>query len=362
MNRPLPFRNCEPIFYSGLLDDPLLLIRNRPSTRNILVDCGQIGHLAKRVLKSIKTLFITHAHMDHFMGIDQFTRSVLVSAHTIDLFGPPGIASKLKHTLQGFSWNLVEDYYCRYRVHEIHPDHEDILLLSGADGFSCRFEKRSSRNDKTVFKNEHVTVKADIGDHKIPVLFFKFIEQPGFMIDEEKIDKLGYIKGPWLKTMKKEFYNRKPEPLIIRIPTQRKTTGLDYLTENFDVLYPAIKMDQKLLSIGYVSDIGFTEENFEKLHSLLKGVTYLLCECTYLREHREKARTSHHLCTTDLNLLIRELRPDYLLPMHLSKTYRGHTERLYEQLEIPPECTLVRLPERITPKPLLPEKIPSIHY
>ncbi len=52
---------------------------------------GQLHHLAKRVLKSINALFISHAHMDHFMGVDTFIRHNHVSPKTVDIFGPPAI-------------------------------------------------------------------------------------------------------------------------------------------------------------------------------------------------------------------------------------------------------------------------------
>ena len=63
---PKPFRYLEPTFFAGLFDDPLLLIRVRPTGRALLFDCGKMHHLAKRVYTSIDAIFISHAHMDHF--------------------------------------------------------------------------------------------------------------------------------------------------------------------------------------------------------------------------------------------------------------------------------------------------------
>ncbi|MBU3917584.1 ribonuclease Z, partial [bacterium] len=57
----LPFYYFDPVFFAGLLEDPVLLIRTRSAECNILVDCGQIDHLAKRVIKSVGSLFISHA-------------------------------------------------------------------------------------------------------------------------------------------------------------------------------------------------------------------------------------------------------------------------------------------------------------
>lgn len=127
--------------------------------------------------------------------------------------------------------------------------------------------------------------------------------------------------------------------------------------EDASAVYRLIRKEQKPASIGYVTDIGFTEENLAKVLDLLRGVTLLICECAYLEEEREKARLSYHLCTSDVNVLLRELRPACFLPMHLSKTYIHRCHKLYEQLEIPPEVTLLRIPNHVTPRPLLPEEV-----
>ena len=72
MPRRLPFRCIEPYFFAGLLDDPVLLLKVRPLGRSLLFDCGRIHHLAKRVIRNLDAVFISHAHMDHFMGVDSY--------------------------------------------------------------------------------------------------------------------------------------------------------------------------------------------------------------------------------------------------------------------------------------------------
>ena len=122
MNQRPPFRFIEPTFFAGLLDDPLLLLHARPLGKSLLFDCGQLHHLAKRVLKSISAIFISHGHMDHFMGVDTFIRHNHVSPKTIDIFGPPGIAAKMASKLASYDWNLTEPCWCTFRVNEVAAD------------------------------------------------------------------------------------------------------------------------------------------------------------------------------------------------------------------------------------------------
>jgi ribonuclease Z len=353
MSTRLPFRNLEPAFFSGLLDDPVLLLNIRPLGRSLLIDCGQIHHLAKRVLKSIDALFVTHAHMDHFMGIDTMVRHNHVSPRLVELYGPPGMAEKMSAKFSGYDWNLTEPYWCSFRVHEIYPDRIATSLFPGPEGFPRRFEGERPRQDKVIYRNDYLDVEADLCDHKIPVLIFRITERPTFLVDEGKIERAGLFKGDWLRLLKKRFYRGEltKEPLMVLRRRGEEVT--EELMEDAGGLYESIRKEQQTASIGYVTDISFTDENIGKVRAMLEGVTLLVCECSFLAEDRNKARVSAHLCTGDVNFLVDKLRPSFFLPMHLSKSYIHTFSRLYEELDIPPEVTLLRLPKYMTPRPLL---------
>lgn len=355
----IPFRTIQPRFFSGLFDDPLMLIPIRPLGRSLLVDCGQIHHLAKRVVKSLDAIFITHAHMDHFMGIDTVIRMVHVSPKTLELFGPEGLAGKLEHKLKGYNWNLAEDHWCSFRVREVHPEKIRTYFLSGPEGFSCRFEHEKPRQDRTIYRNRYLRMEAEICDHRIPVLIFRITENSTFLIDEEKVAGMNLVRGPWLKRLKKMFYAEELAEKPIAVPVRKEEGEEERTFPDAGVLYDRIRKERTPGSLGYVTDVGFSEENAKKLISLMHGVTVLACECAYLKEGLEKARSSFHLCTDDLNFLSRRIRPRYLLPMHLSKNYLSCSERLFEELNPPSGVTILRPEDYATPRPLLPCELPD---
>ncbi len=355
-----PFRYLEPTFFAGLLDDPLLLVRVRPLKESLLFDCGQIHHLAKRVLKSVTALFITHAHMDHFMGIDTFIRHNHVSPKTFDIFGPPGIGGKLAAKLSGYDWNLTEPDWCTFRVHEIHPDRTLMFLYPGAEGFPCRLAKETPRSGSVIYRNPFLEVKAELCDHRIPALIYRATERPAFQVNEARLERLGLVRGDWLRVLKKRFYGGTlaQEPLAV---LRRRGDGVvEEPVEDPAALYEAIRGEEPPASIGYVTDIGAGPENLEKIAALMEGVTLLVCECSFLAAEQDKARLSFHLSTIDLNRFVDKLRPRFLLPMHFSKSYSGKSPFLYEELEVPPGVTLLRLPEHLTPRPLLTGEIPKL--
>ncbi|APG26528.1 ribonuclease Z [Syntrophotalea acetylenivorans] len=354
------FRYLEAKFCAGLLDDPVLLVRVRPLGRNLLFDCGQIHHLAKRVLKQTQAIFISHAHMDHFMGIDTFIRNVLVSPGTFEIFGPPGLAVKLQHKLAGYDWNLAERFWCSLRVREVHAESIVSWLFPGPKGFPCLYEGEQRREGRIVYRNDYLQVEAVLCDHKIPVVAYCCRERPIFSVDRQRLQHAGLVAGPWLEELKRRFYNG----FIDRTPLKVLRRFSDDITPgsepDAESLYRSICRSVSPASIGYVSDIGFSPENLIRLNPLLKDVFLLIAECAFLSEDIAKARRSYHLCTQDLNRLLDDLRPGYFLPMHLSKTYNGRCQVLYQELQMPPEVSLIQIPEHLLPRPLLPCDFPRL--
>jgi len=354
------FRYLQPTFFSGLLDDPVMLINVRPTGRGILLDCGQIHHLAKRVLRSIDAVFISHAHMDHLMGFDQLLRHVLVAPKTISIYGPPGLAERIGHKLAGYDWNLTEDTWCSISVYEVRPKQTDRFEFVGSQGFKLQRQETSPRSSRIIYQTRHLKVEAEICDHKIPVLIFRITEGRSFLLDRQRIHEEKLLPGPWIKELKRRFYldNFELGPIEVwRVAGKGHTVEK---VENVEELYRKISRETPPNSIGYISDVGMTPENLDRIYDLMRGVTLLASECTFLEEDKEKARVSFHLCTTDLNQISREIKPHLLLPMHLSKSYISDTKQLYAELDQTQGTRILKLPDYITQRPLLPSELPSL--
>lgn len=353
------FHTIEPYFCSGLLDDPLLLVRIRPSGRSLLFDCGQLQHLAKRTLRSIDTVFVTHAHMDHLMGFDHLVRHTHVSSRPLDLFGPPGIATRVAHKLAGYDWNLAEGWWRTIFVHEVHKKSIRHYRLAGARGFRKEQLGSGPGSGTQIFTNPFVTVSAQLCDHGIPVLAFRLTETEIFAIDPDALAREGLHPGPWLRELKGRWKRGTlgAQPLEVMIAA-RGGTQTTTITDDA-ALYRRLRADRPAASIGYTTDVGFTASNRHRLHELLMGVSLLCCECTFLAADQAKARASHHLCSSDVNRLAADLRPKALLPMHLSKAYISRPFALYDELSLPEGTRLLRLPDYVTPRPLLLTEFPQ---
>ena len=195
MKISFPFRSLVPTFFAGLVDDPLLLLRTRPNGRHLMFDCGQIHHLAKRTFTNLDAIFISHAHMDHWMGIDSVVRQLIAAGKTVDIYGGPGLADKLEHKLSGYDWNLDEDYWSSFRVDEIFPERISCDLFSGAESFVRRTLDTEFRDSVTVYRNRLLEVQSESCDHRVESLIYRINERPTYKVDNEKLQEMGLRKG-----------------------------------------------------------------------------------------------------------------------------------------------------------------------
>jgi ribonuclease Z len=354
------FHSLEPYFCAGLLDDPLLLVRVRPTGRSLLFDCGQLQHLAKRTLRSIDVVFISHAHMDHFMGFDHLVRHTHVSPRPLNLYGPPGIARRVEHKLAGYDWNLAEPWWRTIYVHEVHAEHIEHHQFAGARGFVGEQLGSSVRRGAEIYATPFVTVAAQLLDHGLPVLTFRLTEAEIFSIDPARLAAEQLLPGAWLRELKGRWKTGNLDARPIEVLRNTAAGGETVLAADAATLYARLRAVRPAASLGYVTDVGFTAANCSQMQELLIDVSLLCCECTFLAADVDKARASHHLCSSDVNRLTATLKPRVLLPMHLSKAYMHQPDAVYQELSPPAGTRLLRLPAYLTPRPRLLTELPPV--
>src|SRR5262249_43307760 len=152
---------------NGQTGDPALLVQLRWQGRALLIDLGRIDRTPAPVLFPIEAVFVSHAHMDHFMGFDQLLRLFLARDTTLKLFGPAGIADCVQGKLAGYTSDLTDESRFAIQVTEIADD----VLTRWGFAASDRFERRAlgttARKGSAVLDDPYVRVEAAPLDHKI---------------------------------------------------------------------------------------------------------------------------------------------------------------------------------------------------
>ena len=78
-----------PSFLNRLCEDPGLWVDLQDEGRSVLLDLGDLRHVAARKLLRVERVVVTHTHMDHFVGFDHLLRLALGRERELVVTGPP---------------------------------------------------------------------------------------------------------------------------------------------------------------------------------------------------------------------------------------------------------------------------------
>ena len=90
-----------PQLVNGPEGDPAVYANFKYERRAILFDMGDLHLMSARSLLKLTHVFVSHTHVDHFIGFDQVLRLHLGRGKTLALYGPAGFADHVEAKLRG---------------------------------------------------------------------------------------------------------------------------------------------------------------------------------------------------------------------------------------------------------------------
>jgi len=309
----------KPTFIHNLVnspfEDPTLFVRIMHEKRALLFDIGNINRLQPRDLQKITDVFITHTHIDHFIGFDTLVRAILRRDTPLWVYGPPNITECVEGKLRGYTWNLIKEYPIRIEVCSVSDNKKNISSFLAENKFQ-RIDRGSAPFDGTILKDLLFTIKAIQLDHQIPCLAFSIDEEFHININKASLEAKGLPVGPWLSDLKKVI--RANGPANTHFVISGKLYSLEELRDVAQVT--------KGQKISYVTDIAMNDSNIRKIIAFVRNSDTLYCEAYFLEEDRERALERFHLTAKVTGMIAREARVKRLVAMHFSPKYRHNRE------------------------------------
>ena len=314
--------------------DPGLLVQFLLQKQVLLFDLGDLSPLSNGTLLKVSHVFVSHTHIDHFIGFDRLLRTLFGREKTLTIFGPENIIQNVEGKLAGFTWNLVELYSESLTIEVVEVRESGLLkgTFRAIDRFKLCDEKEEPFVDGLIVDNPVFSVRAAILEHRVPCLGFALQEKPHVNINKDKLQSMKAEPGPWLNELKQSILRSEPESTLIMVPFgepgnfRTKDIPLSQLKNDLVEVFPGQK-------IGYVVDTVFNDRNRKKIVELVKSADVFFCESPFLANEEERGQARCHLTSRQAGILAREAGVKQLCVFHFSRRHMPHLERFYKEAE-----------------------------
>ncbi len=264
--------------------------------KNYLLDCPE--NIQQQLMKKkisvskIKAIFITHLHGDHYFGILGLlsTMNLNNKEDKLYIFVPKGNKQKLSQLISLTHKELL------FKMLIIEVDSKYTHEFNDLE-ISCVKLNHSIETYGYIFK-----IKDKLG---------KF--------DKEKAIALGIPEGP--------LFSKLQENKSVVVNKKR--------------IYPKDVIDHKYKKIGFKFAYLLDTAPLKTIPQKLNNLDLLICEATFLEEHKQNAKKYKHLTTKDVGDLAKEIKPKKLFITHISSRYKDIKEhekeiqKYFKKAEIP---------------------------
>jgi ribonuclease Z len=318
----------HPRLVNNPYDDPALFFSFQYEKRALLIDAGDIRALSPKDILKISHVFISHTHMDHFIGFDWLLRLWLGRSKRVNLFGPAGILANVEGKLAGYTWNLTSKYQHMLTLHvtEVHAQGLETQSYRCQHQFRPQSETTWQPFDGTLVREPSFAVSAEILDHFLPCLGFAFKEVFHVNIKKAALDALDLTVGPWLKQFKDALYAQADlgAPFTISPPHAASpiTFTLGALCQRIANITPGQK-------IAYITDVAYHPANMKRILRLAHQADHLFIEAAFLDRDAGIAAEKGHLTARQAGLIAAQAKVKRLTVFHHSPRY-AHQAHLLE--------------------------------
>ncbi len=322
----------HPELVNGRFGDPVLYVDTQFEKRAVLFDLGDIAALAPRKIQRLTHVFVSHTHIDHFIGFDHLLRLMVGREKTVHLFGPSGFIAQVGHKLQAYRWNLVGRYVCDL-VFEVTEVAESLATRTARLRFKQAFAEEpvgEGRAEQGIIHREPAfQVSVAVLEHRTPSLAFAVQERVHVNIWKSRLGELGLPVGPWLRELKRAVTEGLPDDHEIQVGA-RSGAGRGPLPLGGLRSILTVTPGQK---IAYVTDAADSPANRQAVIALARAADLLFIEAAFAEADAVLAADRAHLTTGAAGRIGRAAGVRRIEPFHFSPRYAGEEQRMLAEVE-----------------------------
>lgn len=311
----------EVFLVNGSTGDAGLYLDYPGKDNALLFDAGENGNLDMKQLGDLEALFITHHHMDHFVGFDRIVRANLDSDKTLHVFGPAGTIQRVYDRIKSYEYPFFAFMQVVFKVYEIEPGVMRWGLLECAKKFPPPEVESSPWKGPVIYDTPDLQVECAFSDHTVPCLAYAMVEKPGYHPDPERLEKGLLRPGPWVQEALALLRAKASINTLLEIQGTR--FSLKQLSDYFAVSRGA--------RVAYITDTAWSEAVRPGLIKLARRANRLYCDSYYSQAQSKQAAQNRHMTATSAAQLAKQAKVDELILMHFAPRYAGHYAELVEE-------------------------------
>ncbi len=309
---------------NGSTGDPALYVNYPGRDDALLFDAGELAGLGSDRLGDLAAVFITHHHVDHFMGLDRIVRANLDRDKTLHVFGPEGTIRRVYDRVKSYEHPFFPFQKLVMRVHEVLSGRLRWADLECARRFpEPEVAERALRGRIPVlYTNNDLAVEATLVDHTVPCLAFAVVEKPGAHPDAARLAAGPLRPGPWIGRVLALLRNGADRDVSVEIEGGRFALG---------TLADRYFTTTKGARLAYVTDTAWSEASRPVLLKLAHRARRLYCDSYYAAAQLRQAETYRHMTAIQAADLAVAARVEELVLIHFAPRYRGRYQELIEE-------------------------------
>lgn len=327
--------SSEITLVNGSAGDPGLFIDYPGRDDAILFDAGENAGLGADRLGDLGAVFITHHHIDHFIGFDRIVRANLDRDKTLHVFGPAGTIRKVFDRIKSYEYPFFSFQKLVILVREVEPGRIRTAALECLKRFPEPEPVEAPWDGPDLFEGPGLRVEAAFADHTVPCLAFALVEQTGYHPDRAKLAAGSLRPGPWVGRTLARLRAGDPPETPVTISGGRFRLG--ELAESYFARSPGVR-------VAYITDTAMSEAARPGLLQLAHRASRLYCDSFYADAERKQAQKHRHLTATEAAGFARDAEVESLILIHFATRYQGRYERLVEEAQATFPATSAQLP------------------
>lgn len=309
---------------NGSTGDPVLYVDSPGKDNALLFDAGDNAALSMQELGDLDAVFISHHHVDHFIGLDRIVRANLDRDKTLQIFGPQGTIRKVYDRIKSYEYPFFPFQKIVIQVHDVLAESIQSALLECTRRFPEPEIRAAPRTGRVIYETSSILVETVPVDHTVPCLAYALLEKPGWHVQADKLVASGFRPGQWAQEAVDRARAGEPLDTVLRLPQGKQRTLQEFLQE--------CCVESSGARVAFVTDTAWSEGVKAGLLQLASGAWRLYCDCFYAVEQSKPAETYHHMTTAAVADFASQAKVENLILIHFANRYVKDYQQLIDQV------------------------------